>query len=282
MDQNQSNYPNALHHVLPVEIARRIRRHCIEMTHRANASHVGSSLSAADLLAILYGRILRLDPSQPSWADRDRFILSKGHGCAALYAALAERGFFPVDWLETYYQDGSPLAGHATHKNIPGVEVSTGSLGHGLPIATGMALAAKRDGKKHSMFCLLSDGECDEGSVWEAALFAPQHKLDNLVAMVDYNKIQSFGRVKDVIDLDPLAAKWTAFGWATREIDGHDVSAIEKTLNQVPFEPGRPTCIIAHTIKGKGVSFMEDKLLWHYRSPKGDEFQAALAELERG
>lgn len=280
MDQNQSNYSNALHHVLPVEIARRIRRHCIEMTHRANASHVGSSLSVADLLAILYGRILRLDPSQPSWADRDRFILSKGHGCAALYAALAERGFFPVDWLETYYRDGSPLAGHATHKNIPGVEVSTGSLGHGLPIATGMALAAKRDCRSYSIFCLLSDGECDEGSVWEAALFAPQHKLDNLVAMVDYNKIQSFGRVKEVIDLDPLAAKWTAFGWAAREIDGHDLSAIEIALNQVPFEPGKPSCIIAHTIKGKGVSFMEDKLLWHYRSPKGEEFQAALAELE--
>ena len=282
MDQTQAIYPNKLTQVAPSEIARRIRRHCIEMTHRANASHVGSSLSAVDLLAILYGRILRLDPSRPSWADRDRFILSKGHGCAALYAALAERGFFPVDWLETYYQDGSPLAGHATHKNIPGVEVSTGSLGHGLPIATGMSLAAKRDSGSYSVFCLLSDGECDEGSVWEAALFAPQHKLDNLVVMVDYNKIQSFGRVKEVIDLDPLAAKWTAFGWAVQEIDGHDLSAIENTLNQVPFEPGKPSCIIAHTIKGKGVSFMEDKLLWHYRSPKGEEFQAALAELERG
>jgi transketolase len=281
MERKQSSDPNALRLVPPVEIAKRIRKHCIEMTHRANASHVGSSLSVADLLAVLYGRILRLDASDPSWDDRDRFILSKGHGCAALYAALAERGFFPVDWLETYYQDGSVLAGHATHKNIPGVEVSTGSLGHGLPIATGMALAAKRDSRNYSIICLLSDGECDEGSVWEAALFAPQHKLDNLVAIVDYNKIQSFGRVKEVIDLDPLAAKWTAFGWATREIDGHNLSDVERTLNQIPFERGKPSCIVANTIKGKGVSFMEDKLLWHYRSPKGEELQAALAELEQ-
>ncbi len=261
------------------DIALRIRRHCVRMTHRANSSHIGSSLSTADILAVLYGRILQLNPGEPSWPERDRFILSKGHGCAALYAILAECGFFPMDWLETYYQNGSLLAGHATHKNVPGVEVSTGSLGHGLPIATGMALAAKRDGKRHRIFCLLSDGECDEGSTWEPALFAPHHKLDNLVVIIDYNKIQSFGRVKDVINLDPLGEKWHAFGWAVREIDGHDLNAIEKALNAVPFETDRPSCVVAHTIKGKGISFMEDKLLWHYRSPRDQELDLALAEL---
>jgi transketolase len=267
---------------LPVsDIALRIRRHCVRMTHQAGSSHVGSALSTADILAVLYGRTLRVNPSQAGWPERDRFILSKGHGCTALYATLAECGFFPVDWLETYYQNGSFLAGHATHKEVPGVEVSTGSLGHGLPIATGMALAAKRDGKNHRVFVLLSDGECDEGSTWEAALFAPQHQLDNLVVIVDYNKIQSFGRVKDVIDLDPLASKWQAFRWSVKEIDGHNLAAIEATLSQIPFEKGKPSCIVAHTIKGKGVSFMEDKLLWHYRSPRAEELELALAELEQ-
>ena len=266
---------------LPVsDIARRLRVHCVKMTGRANASHVGSALSTADMLAVLYGRVLRYDATRPDWDERDRFILSKGHGCTALYAALAEAGYFPVDALATFYQDGSPLAGHATHKNMPGVEVSTGSLGHGLPLATGMALAGKRDGRDHRVFCMLSDGECDEGSTWEAALFAPMHDLDNLVVLVDYNKIQSFGRVEEVIDLEPLADKWRAFGWAVREIDGHDLEVIEATLTDVPFETGRPSCIVAHTVKGKGVSFMEDQLLWHYRAPRGELMDQALAELE--
>jgi transketolase len=270
---------NPLKPVPVVEIALRIRRHCVKMTHRANSSHIGSSLSTADILAVLYGRTLQLNARQSGWPDRDRFILSKGHGCAALYAILAERGFFPIDWLETYYQNGSFLAGHATHKNVPGVEVSTGSLGHGLPIATGMALAGKRDAKQHRILCLLSDGECDEGSTWEPALFAPHHKLDNLTVIIDYNKIQSFGRVKEVVNLDPLAEKWRAFGWAVQEIDGHDLGAIEKTLTSIPFETDHPSCVVAHTIKGKGVSFMEDKLLWHYRSPRDQELETALAEL---
>ncbi len=261
-------------------LATRIRRHCVRMTNKANASHIGSCLSMADLLAVLYGKILRLDSRDPEWPDRDRFVLSKGHGCAALYAVLAESGFFPVGWLESFYQNGSPLAGHATHKDVPGVEVSTGSLGHGLPMATGMALAAKRDGKSYRVFCLLSDGELNEGSTWEPILFAPHHKLDNLIAIVDYNKIQSLGRVKEVIDLDPLADKWRAFRWAVREIDGHDLAAICHALTEVPYEPNRPSCIVAHTVKGKGVSFMEDKLLWHYRAPLGEELQLALAELD--
>ncbi len=262
------------------ELANRIRKHCINMTHRANASHIGSCLSVADVLAVLYGKILRVDPKQPNWPDRDRFFLSKGHACAALYAALAERGFFPLEWLDTFYENGSLLAGHVTHKNVPGVELSTGSLGHGLPVATGMALAAKRDGRSHRVFCVLSDGECDEGSTWEPALFAPHHKLSNLIAIVDYNKIQSFGTVKEVIDLHPLADKWRAFGWAVREIDGHDFAQVEKALQEVPYDIDRPSCIVAHTVKGKGVSFMENKLLWHYRAPLGADFETALAELE--
>jgi transketolase len=262
------------------DLAYLIRKHCVEMTGRANASHIGSSLSMADMLAVLYADVLRFDPATPDWPDRDRFILSKGHGCAALYAVLAEYGYFPRAELETYYQNGSRLAGHTMH-NIPGVELSAGSLGHGLPVATGMALAAKRDGKSHRVYCMLSDGECDEGSVWEPALFAPQHNLDNLVVLIDYNKIQSLGRVEDVVNLAPLGEKWTAFGWGAREIDGHDLGAIREALGAVPFTPDRPSCIVGHTVKGKGVSYMEDKLLWHYRAPRGQDLDVALADLER-
>lgn len=261
-------------------LSSRIRYHSVVMTHRSGASHIGSSLSTVELLAVLYGRALRIDPNDPDWPDRDRFVLSKGHGCAAYYAALAEAGFFPLDWLDTFYQNGTRLAGHATHTHVPGIEISTGSLGHGLSVAAGMALAAKQDGYAWRTFCLLSDGECDEGSTWEPILFAPQYKLDNLIAIVDYNKIQSLGTVKEVIDLEPFAAKWRSFGWVVKEVNGHDLQEIEQVLQQVPFEIGRPSCIIAHTVKGKGVSFMENKLLWHYRSPQGEEYQAALAELE--
>jgi transketolase len=262
------------------ELARAIRMHCVRMTGQANASHIGSALSTVDLIAVLYGKFLRFDPAQPDWPGRDRFILSKGHACTSLYAVLAEMGYLPVAELETFYQNGSRLAGHATHKDMPGIEVSTGSLGHGLPISTGMALAAKRDGAPHRIYCMISDGECDEGSTWEAALFAPHHRLDNLIVIIDYNKIQSFGRVEEVIDLKPLAEKWRAFGWATREIDGHDLDAIQHAYGEVPFEVGKPSCIVAHTVKGKGVGFMEDKLLWHYRAPRGELMDQALAELE--
>ncbi|PYU04512.1 MAG: transketolase, partial [Acidobacteria bacterium] len=238
-----------------------------------------SAYSMVDLLAVLYGRILRIDPKRPEAAERDRFVLSKGHACAALYAVLAEGGFFPEEWLEDFYRDGARLAGHATHVGVPGVEVSTGSLGHGLPIACGMALAGKRDGCGYRVFAMLSDGECDEGSTWEAILFAGHHKLDNLIAIVDYNKIQSLGSVKEVLDLDPLADKWRAFGWAVREINGHDIAQIEQTTGAVPFEANRPSCIVAHTVKGKGVSFMENELLWHYRAPDEEELARALTEL---
>ncbi len=263
----------------PPELARRIRILSVKMTSQARSSHLGSCFSMAEILAVLYARILRVKPHDPSWPERDRFILSKGHAAAAYYAVLSEMGFLQPDRLREFYHNGSYLLGHVTHKGIPGVEVSTGSLGHGLPIGTGMALAAKRDGKRWRAFVLLSDGECDEGSVWEAALLAAQHKLDNLMAIIDYNKIQSLGRTEEVISLEPLGEKWRAFGWATREVNGHDVCELESALTVAPFTTGRPSCLIAHTVKGKGVSFMENSVLWHYRSPQGDELHAALAEL---
>jgi transketolase len=252
------------------------------MIHRAKSSHAGSALSMIDLLVVLYNNILRVDPAQLDWPERDRFILSKGHASAGLYAVLSARGFFPASWLEDFYLDGSRLAGHATHDGVPGVEVSTGALGHGLSIGCGMALTGKRDGNRHRVFVLLSDGECDEGSTWEAALFAPHHQLDNLIAIVDYNKIQSLGTVKEVLGLEPLGKKWEAFGWAVREVDGHDFYQIEDAFEHIPREPRKPTCIIAHTVKGKGVDFMENRLLWHYRSPDDEELNMALAQLERG
>ncbi len=258
--------------------ARTIRIATARMIHRAKSSHIGSCFSMIDLLAVLYGRILRIDALRPAWPERDRFILSKGHACAALYAVLAEEGFFPKSWLDTFYQDGSALGGHAMH-SVPGVEVSTGSLGHGLSLGCGMALTGRREARPFRVFVLLSDGECDEGSVWEAVLFAGHHQLENLVAIVDYNKIQSLGAVGHVLDLHPFAEKWSACRWAVREIDGHNPDEIECVLRQVPFEANRPSCIVAHTVKGKGVSFMENELLWHYRSPSDEEFQAAFAEL---
>ncbi len=259
--------------------ARTLRAHAIRMIHIARASHLGSCLSMADILACLYGGVLRVSPADPSWPQRDRFILSKGHGAAILYAALAECGFFPVDELTTYCQSGSRLTGHAT-SGVPGIELSSGSLGHGLPVACGMALAARREGLGFRTFVLLSDGELDEGSNWEAILFAPQHRLDNLIVLVDYNKIQSFGSTKDVLDLDPLAEKFRAFRWAVKEVNGHDLRQLTETLNSLPLEIDRPTVIIAHTIKGKGVSFMEDQLAWHYRSPSTEQVTSALKELE--
>lgn len=261
------------------DLALSIRKRVVRMIHSAQSSHLGSSLSIADILAVLYSGILNISSETVNASDRDRFILSKGHACAALYAVLAERGFFPFEWLNTFYQNGSQLAGHATI-SVPGVEVSTGSLGHGLPIACGMALAAKRDGHSHRIFTLLSDGECDEGSVWEAALFAPQHCLDNLTVIIDYNKIQSLGNVSDILELEPLGAKWRAFRWNVAQIDGHDHEQLIETLVKVPLESGKPNCIIAHTVKGKGIPFMENQLLWHYRWPHAGEFELALAALD--
>lgn len=260
-------------------LAGRLRYQTLLMINRAKTSHIGSNFSIAELLAVLYGRVLRVDPRRPDDPERDRFVLSKGHACAALYAVLSDRGFFPAAWLESFCQNGSRLAGHATRNGVPGIEVSTGSLGHGLSIGTGMALAAKQDKRSYRVFVLLSDGECDEGSTWEPAMFANQWELDNLVAIVDYNKIQSLGRVDAIMKLEPFADKWRSFGWNVQEIDGNDIKQISKSLTSTPFRHGAPSCLIAHTVKGKGVDFMENKVLWHYRSPQGQEFSAALEQL---
>jgi transketolase len=259
------------------ELARRIRIHAVRMTSSGKSSHVGSVLSIADILAVLYGKILHVDPANPRAAGRDRFILSKGHAGAGVYAALAECGFFPIEKLASHYQNGSSLSGHVSHKGVPGVEVSTGSLGHGLGIGAGMAYAGKLRSAPHRVIVLMSDGECDEGSNWEAIQFAAHHGLDNLTAIVDYNKIQSLASVEETLRLEPFADKWRAFGWAVREVDGHDLAALSQSL--APRDWENPLCVIAHTTKGKGVPFMENSVLWHYRSPQGAELAAALAEL---
>lgn len=261
-------------------LALAIRRHAVEMTHLGKSSHVGSVLSLADILAVLYGEVMNVEPTDPKWTDRDRFILSKGHAGAGVYAALAERGFMPIEQLKTHYQNGSKLSGHVSHKGVPGVEFSTGSLGHGLGVGSGMALAAKKAGRSNRVFVVLSDGECDEGSNWEAILFAAHHKLDNLIVAVDYNKIQSLGPVAETLALEPFADKWRAFGWHVTEVDGHDHDALKAALGVASGARGQPTVVIAHTTKGKGVSFMEDAVLWHYRTPQGDEYAAACAELD--
>ena len=250
------------------------------MTNLGVSSHIASILSMADILAVLYGEVLCYKPEEPKWAGRDRFILSKGHAGAGVYATLAESGFFPVEKLQSHYQDGSDLSGHVSHKGIPGVEFSTGSLGHGLPVAAGMALAAKINNKNNRAFVLLGDGECDEGSNWEAILFAAHHKLDNLVAIVDRNMLQSIYSTEDTLSLEPFAEKWKAFGWNVVEVDGHNHEEILNACKAKSKVENKPLCIIASTIKGKGVSFMENNILWHYRSPQGSEYEAAMAELE--
>lgn len=251
----------------------------MKMFYESQEGHIGSCLSCVDILTVLYSKILKIDPKKPEAENRDRFILSKGHAAAALYAALAERGFFDKNLLGKYCRSGEKIAGHPTRGCLPGVEASTGSLGHGLSMGAGLALAAKRDKKSHRVFILMSDGECDEGSVWEAALFASHHKLDNLVGIIDYNKFQAYGRTNEVLNLEPFSEKWQSFGWGAKEINGHDFSEIEKNLSQVPFGSGKPTLLIAHTVKGKGISFLEDKLESHYRHLSKEDYETALREL---
>lgn len=261
------------------QLAWLIRRHGIEMTHLSGGSHIASILSVADIVAVLYSDVLRFDPCDPKLADRDRFILSKGHAGAAIYAALAEKGFFDVEQLKTHYQNGSILSGHVSHKGVRGVEFSTGSLGHGLPVAAGMAQAAKLDGKNHRVYVVMGDGECDEGSVWEAALYANHYNLNNLIAIIDHNKMQSLDFCENTLKLSPFADKWKSFGWNVLDIDGHDHEALLDAFHRAA-QSDRPTVIIANTVKGKGVSFMEFDILWHYRFPHdGWEYDDALKEL---
>jgi transketolase len=260
------------------ELAWKIRYDAIEMTHISNGSHIGSVLSIADIIGVLYNNVMKIFPNDPKNDKRDRFILSKGHAGAAVYAALAEKGFFEVEKLKTHYADGSMLSGHVSHKDVPGVEFSTGSLGHGACVAAGMALAGKCDKKGHRVFVITGDGECDEGSIWEMALFANHFRLSNLTVIVDHNRIQSLDRCENTLEFIDLAVKWRAFGWNVIEIDGHNHDEIEKAL--LSQDPNRPTCIIANTIKGKGISFMEDTVLWHYKAPQGEDYYNAIKELE--
>jgi transketolase len=260
-------------------IARRIRARVVEMSHAAETPHLGSSLSCVDMLVAAYWGAVAIDPLRPLNPGRDRLILSKGHAATALYAVLAERGFFDAALLNTYDEDGSALPEHPGLQCVPGVEAATGSLGHGLPLALGMALAGRITGYDYRCFVVMSDGECEEGSVWEAAMFAPVHKLDTIIAMIDYNKWQATGRSDQIMALAPLCEKWRAFGWDACEVDGHDMEALLEALQRAPDGSGRPRVIIAHTVKGKGVSFMEDDNNWHYRIPTAGEVQQARQEL---
>ena len=260
-------------------IARELRGQIVAMSHRTGAPHVGSSLSCVDIVVAAYWQALRIDPQRPQDPDRDRFIMSKGHAAATLYAALAARGFFPAERLAEYTKDGADLPEHPILGCIPGVEVTTGSLGHGLSMGLGMALAAKITARDYRVVVLMSDGECNEGSVWEAAQFAGGRHLDRVTAIVDFNKWQATGRSEEVMALAPLADKWRSFGWSTYEVDGHDPAAVAQILKRVPDGSGKPVAVIAHTIKGKGVSFMEDDNNWHYRIPTAEEVTRAHREL---
>lgn len=268
------------------EMARQIRVHVVRTVNHAKGGHLGGPLSAADLLAALYFRVMRIRPEDPAWPDRDRFVLSKGHSSIGLYAAMALRGYFPVDELLTFDAAHSRLQGHPDMTRLPGLDMSTGSLGMGISAAMGIALGARLTGRDIRAFVMLGDGECQEGEVWEAAMAAPRYGLDNLVAIIDHNKLQQFGWHGDGPDgrLPPqvpgeLAAKWAAFGWRVLEVDGHDMAAVVAVLDDAIRGDGRPVALIAHTVKGKGVSFMEGHYFWHTRLIKPDEFATAMADL---
>ena len=260
----------------PAKLALEARFEILKMTHLARASHVASALSVVDILSVLYAGAANIRPSNINESDRDIVILSKGHSAAALYSVLALQNFFPMEWLSNYSQNNAPLGGHVTSKGVPGVELSTGSLGHGLPYGLGIALARKRDGINGKVIVVMSDGECDEGTVWESAMVANHHKLNNLVVIIDRNRIQSLAFTEETLQLEPLDLKWNSFGWETEVISGHVYAAISKSI--VTAEG--PKCIIAETTKGKGVDFMENSVLWHYRPPSNDELNLANEQLK--
>lgn len=260
-------------------ICKQIRRHIITMTGAAKSGHPGGSLSAVEIVVTLYWDVMRHDPARPDWPDRDRFILSKGHAAPVLYAALAECGYTPKETLNTLRKLGSIYQGHPDKRFIPALEASTGSLGEGLSVGIGMGLAARLDKKDYRAYVMLGDGEIQEGQIWEAAMFASYHKVDNVCAIVDYNKIQLDGFVAEIMDLEPLAPKWEAFGWHVIELDGHDIPALQKAFAEASATRGKPTVIIAHTVKGKGVSFMENNPKYHGVAPTAEEVELALKEL---
>jgi transketolase len=259
--------------------ALRIRRDVLRLSYQAKTGHIGSSLSCAELMSALFFRFLHRDPTAPTWEDRDRFFMSKGHACVPLYSCLAQVGYLPREVLDAYGCEGGPLGHHPKRNPSFGIEFGTGSLGHGLAIGCGTAMVAKSSGAPWRTAVLMSDGEQGEGTVWEAAGFAAHHKLDNMLAIVDFNKMQALGNTSEILDLEPLDARWRAFGWAVRRVDGHDMGAVVDALDAFPFERGKPSMIIADTVKGKGVSFMENSLLWHYRCPDPNEYEAAMREL---
>jgi transketolase len=279
MQSSARNGSSPTQTAMAARFARAIRRTSLQMVHAARLGHPGGDLSAADILAVLYTDVLNIDPRNPGWPDRDRFILSKGHCSAALYATLAYAGFFPVELLADYMRPLSILNGHPDRNKVPGVEANTGPLGHGLPIGVGAAKAAKIAGASWRTFVLTGDGELQEGSIWEAAMAAAQFGLDNLTVIVDRNRLQQGDETERTIGLEPLAERWRAFGWAVRETDGHDLHTLIGAFRAIPFEVGRPNCVIAHTRKGCGVSFMENLVEWHHRVPTAQELAAALEEL---
>lgn len=260
--------------------ALQIRRNILRCIKAGKAGHVGGALSAADIVTALYFRVMRHDPCRPDWPERDRFVLSAGHKCLVLYSALAARGYFPPDLLDTYLSLGSKLPGHPDMNKLPGVEASTGALGHGLGIAGGMALGLRLSGIDARVFALMGDGEQAEGSIWEAAAAASHHKLDNLVGIVDCNGLQISGRTAEVMNYEPLHERWKAFGWAVRRIDGHSFPVIVKTLESVPFERGKPSLVVADTIKARGLSFAEGKVDYHYWKPLAAELEQAQRDLD--
>jgi transketolase len=261
-------------------IARKVRRHAVKMIYEAGSGHPGGSLSAIDIMVALYFHVMRHDPKKPDWPDRDRFVLSKGHAAPALYSILAEAGYFPVEELWTLRKLGSRLQGHPCMRKTPGVEMSTGSLGHGLPAGNGMALAAKLDRKLYRIYVVCGDGEMDVGEIWEAAMLAAHYKLDNITVYLDRNKLQLDGPTEKIMSLEPLADKWKAFGWHVLEINGHNMKEIIHATNEARSVKGKPTIIICHTIKGKGVSFMEGSLHFHGKAPSPQEYEQAMKELE--
>tara|TARA_B100000963_G_scaffold339910_1_gene338042 strand:+ start:476 stop:1282 length:807 start_codon:yes stop_codon:yes gene_type:complete len=260
--------------------AQKIRNHIVDMTNRGGSSHVGSALSIVDILTVLYCKVMNYEANNPFSKNRDRFILSKGHAGAAVYATLAESGFFDKNLLKNHYKNGSKFSGHISHKDIPGVELSTGSLGHGLGVGLGMALSAQKRGEDHYVYVLLSDGEWDEGSNWESLLFAAHHKIRNLIAVIDYNKLQSIKSISQTLELEPFVDKLQSFGWDVFETDGHNHELLLKAFQKAKSS-SLPSAVLCHTTKGKGVSFMENSVLWHYRSPKGDEYEKAKIELNK-
>ena len=260
--------------------AKELRRTIVRTIFKGGGGHTPASLSIVEILAVLYYRVLNIDPNNPDDPKRDRFILSKGHAGVALYAVLADKGFFDKKHLGTFGKAGTILGGHPDMYKVPGVEASTGAMGHGFPFGVGVALAGKLDGSGFRVFTILGDGECQEGTIWEAAMFASQQRLDNLISIIDFNKFQALDRLDNIVGLEPLVDKWRSFGWQVVEVDGHDFVQLEKVFKATPAEGGKPTMVIAHTIKGKGLSFMEESAIWHFRMPNPEQMKIACEELD--